>query len=123
MENNIKQYVENRLEHTKLWNAIYVAEPNRVGPYEDTPETLANRAVYCTLLTTIYAAKEAYLATLPPIPAGYFISPCVEPENGCIGWHCYQHGSGPTGEYYCNGGDGEDTWSWLKGTLEPITEE
>ena len=70
--------------------------------------------------------RTAYLATLPPLPRGYYLASCAAPEGGCLGWHVYRHNSAsdatgsyeaPTGEFYCNGGDGQLTAQWLEGTL------
>jgi hypothetical protein len=74
---------------------------------------------------------ELIEATLPAIPAGYYITPCKDPEGPCIGWHCYMHGgwmreSGdpfqPTGEFYCDGSSCI-TLAWEEGVLAPLVME
>lgn len=73
-------------------------------------------------------ASKVGLNELPPVPAGYYIVPCPDPEGPCIGWHCYQHdviddplgGTGrPTAAGYCDG-SAPLTIDWVMGRLKPI---
>ena len=91
---------------------------------ENTPLYQSYKAavhVASTINCALVEAKQSYLSTLPPLPKGYYLATCVDPENGCFGWHVYRFGEGgPTGEFYCSGGDGEHTQAWLDGTLVPF---
>lgn len=76
--------------------------------------------------------QHNYINTLPPVPYGYYIANCADPEGPCIGWHCYAHqieGTDcsdpigghyqPTAYHYCDGG-APLTLAWVVGTLPVV---
>lgn len=105
--------------HAQGWDT---ADANLIAAWDAVLQ--AKVAVACA----IDAAQSAYLATLPPVPAGYYLALCKDGENGCPGWHIYKYGAWqpdlegyvPTGEFYCNGGDGQQTGDWVHGRLQPF---
>jgi hypothetical protein len=87
-----------------------------------------------------YSCREAQqvlvaaaLKHLPPVPYGYYTAPCLDPEGGCNGWHCYVADSAevpdpiggysrPTGLHYCDGG-APVTLAWRMGLLPARTSD
>ncbi len=108
-------------------DAYYSTTPDAAKPTQ--AEYTAALQAATALLVQMGHEGDAYVATLPPVPEGYYIAHCPDPEGGCIGWHCYQHSveedpmggtHKPTPVWgYCDGG-APITLDWRAGRLTAI---